>query len=68
MVKTKETVPTLKPDITLETYGIQIKGEVPKLALIDRDAPKDMMNNEIMYNTYLVILFVSMINNNLKNI
>ena len=61
MVKTKETVPTLKPDITLETYGIQIKGEVPKLALIDRDAPKDMMNKEIMYITYLLIFFNSMI-------
>ena len=48
MVKIKETVPTLKLVITLETYGIQTKGEVPKLALIERDAPKEMKNNEIM--------------------
>ena len=47
MLKIKETVPTLKWDITLETYGMQIKGAVPKLALIDIAAPKDMMNNEI---------------------
>ena len=48
MLKINETVPTLKLEITLETYGMQIKGAVPKLALIDRDAPKDMMNNEII--------------------
>ena len=36
-----------KWDITLETYGMQIKGAVPKLALIDMAAPKDIMNNEI---------------------
>lgn len=28
---------------------MQTKGDVPKLALIDRDAPKDIKNNEIMY-------------------
>ena len=47
MLKIKETVPTLKLDITLETYGMQIKGAVPKLAFIDMAAPKDMINNEI---------------------
>ena len=68
MLKTKETVPTLKLDITLETYGMQIRGAVPKLALIDKAAPKDMINNEIMYIAYLLIFLSSMINNNLKNI
>lgn len=43
----KQTVPTLKFRIRLETYGRQIKGEVPKFALIDIAAPKDMTNNEI---------------------
>lgn len=43
----KHTVPTLKFNIKLETYGRQIKGEVPKLALMDIAAPKDIINNEI---------------------
>ncbi len=47
MLKIKETVPTLRLDITLETYGMQIKGAVPRLAFIDMAAPKDMMNNQI---------------------
>ena len=46
MLKINETVPTLKWDITLETYGMQINGAVPKSALIEMAAPKDMMNNE----------------------
>jgi len=28
---------------------MQIIGEVPRFALIDSDAPKEMMNNEIKY-------------------
>ena len=36
----KLVVPTLKFVIKLLTQGIQIRGEVPKLALIDSDAPK----------------------------
>ena len=59
MLKKKLVVPTLKFEIRLETYGMQIKGDVPKLALIDRDAPKDMMNNEIKYMIYLLIFLYS---------
>lgn len=40
-------MPTLKLEIRLQTYGMQIKGDVPKLALIDKDAPRDMINKEI---------------------
>ena len=36
---------------------MQIRGEVPKLALIDSDAPKEIMNNEIKYRTYLLNFF-----------
>lgn len=36
---------------------MQIKGDVPKFALIDRDAPKEIMNNEIKYITYLLTFF-----------
>lgn len=43
----KLVVPTLKLEIRLQTYGMQIKGDVPKLALIDKDAPRDMINKEI---------------------
>jgi len=39
---------------------MQIKGEVPRFALIDRDAPKDIMNNEIKYTTYLLNRFMFM--------
>ena len=62
-VKTNITSPTLNLVIRLETYGRHIKGEVPKLALIDNDAPKDMMNNESRYKAYLVTFLVSIINN-----
>ena len=41
-LKTKVTVPTLKWEIRLQTLGMQISGAVPKLALIDNDAPNDM--------------------------
>ena len=58
----KITTPTLRLEIKLQTYGRQINGEVPKLALIDREAPKEIMNNESKYNTYLLIFFNSMIN------
>lgn len=58
MLKIKLVVPTLKFEIRLETYGMQIKGDVPKLALIDRDAPKDMKNNEIKYIKYLLTFFI----------
>ena len=43
----KLVVPTLKLEIRLHMYGMQINGDVPKLALIDNDAPKDMINKEI---------------------
>ncbi len=43
----KLVVPTLRFVIKLETYGIQIRGEVPRLALIDNDAPRAIMNNDI---------------------
>ena len=36
---------------------MQINGEVPKLALIDSDAPSEIMNNEIKYITYLLSFF-----------
>ena len=62
-MKIKITTPTLNFEIKLQTYGRHINGEVPKLALIDREAPKDIMNNESKYNTYLLIFFHSMINN-----
>ena len=45
-LKTKVTVPTLKWEIRLQTLGMQISGAVPKLALIDNDAPNDMKNSE----------------------
>nr|WP_296798282.1 hypothetical protein [uncultured Methanobrevibacter sp.] len=54
---TKITTPRLKLTIRLQTYGRQINGEVPKLALIDREAPKEIMNNEIKYIKYLLIFF-----------
>ena len=43
MVNTNITSPTLNFVIKLETYGRQINGEVPKLALMDNDAPNDML-------------------------
>jgi hypothetical protein len=58
-VNRKITTPTLRFEIRLQTYGRHINGEVPKLALIDREAPKDIMNNESKYNTYLLIFFHS---------
>ena len=45
-LKIKQTVPTLIFNIRLETYGRQIIGDVPKFALIDMAAPKDMRNSE----------------------
>ena len=35
---------------------MQIRGEVPKLALIEREAPREIMNNETRYMTYLLTL------------
>ena len=46
-LKIKQTVPTLIFNIKLETYGRQMIGDVPKFALIDIAAPKDMKNSEI---------------------
>ena len=57
-VNKKLVVPTLKFVIKLQTYGIQISGEVPKLALIDSDAPKEIINNDIIYMIYLLIFFI----------
>lgn len=34
---------------------MHINGEVPKLALIESDAPDDIMNREIKYMMYLLI-------------
>ena len=62
-VNRKTTIPTLKFVIKLQTYGRHINGEVPKLALMDREAPKEIMNSEIKYITYLLIFFHSMTNN-----
>ena len=45
--KIKQTVPTLISNIKLETYGRQMMGEVPKSALIEIAAPKDIKNKEI---------------------
>ncbi len=45
-LKIRQTVPTLMFNIKLETYGRQMIGEVPKFALIDIDAPKDMRKSE----------------------
>ncbi len=59
IVNKKLVVPTLKLDIKLVTYGMQISGEVPRFALIERDAPKEIMNNEIKYITYLLNFFTS---------
>lgn len=42
----KLVVPTLSFVIKLETYGMQISGEVPRLALIDKEAPSEIMNSE----------------------
>lgn len=53
----KLVVPTLKFAIRLDTYGIQINGDVPRFALIDSDAPRDMMNKDIKYTTYLLNFF-----------
>ena len=58
----KLVVPTLKFDIRLVTYGMQINGEVPRFALIDSDAPKEMMNNEIKYITYLLTFHINIHN------
>ena len=63
IVKRKITIPTLRFVIKLQTYGRQINGEVPKLALMDREAPKEIMNSEIKYIIYLLIFFHSMTNN-----
>ena len=46
-LKTNVTVPTLKCEIRLQTFGMQISGAVPKFALIDSEAPKDMKNREL---------------------
>ena len=43
----KEIDSHLPEHIRLETYGRQIMGDVPKLALIDIAAPKDIKNSEI---------------------
>ena len=61
-VKTKTISPTLRFTIKLHTYGRQINGEVPKLALIDNAAPREMINNESKYRTYLLNFFKFMIN------
>ena len=58
MLNRKLVVPTLKFVIKLNTCGMQIRGEVPKFALIDNDAPKYIINNEIKYMTYLLNLFI----------
>lgn len=50
----KLVVPTLKFAIRLNTYGMQINGDVPRFVLIDSDAPRDMMNKDIKYTTYLL--------------
>ena len=63
IVKRKITIPTLRFVIKLQTYGRHINGEVPKLALMDREAPKEIMNSEIKYIIYLLIFFHSMTNN-----
>ena len=68
IVKTNITSPTLNLVIKLETYGRHIKGEVPKLALIDREAPNDIINNESRYIKYLLIFFISIVINNYKTI
>ena len=36
---------------------MQISGEVPRLALIESDAPREIMNNDIKYITYLLNFF-----------
>ena len=46
-VNRKTTIPTLKFVIKLQTYGRQINGEVPKLAFMDNEAPKEIINNDI---------------------
>jgi len=48
-LNTKEVVPTLRFEITLLTYGMQISGEVPRFALMDRDAPNEIMNKDRRY-------------------
>lgn len=55
MLKKKDVVPTLTFPIKLETYGMQINGEVPKFALIDREAPREIIKSEIKYMMYLLI-------------
>lgn len=57
MLNMKLVVPTLKFVIRLETYGMQISGEVPRFALIESDAPREIMNNDIKYITYLLNFF-----------
>lgn len=57
MVKIKLVVPTLRLVIKEATYGMQINGEVPKFALIDSDAPSEIMNRDIIYIKYLLYFF-----------
>ena len=40
MLNMKLVVPTLRVAIRLDTYGMQIRGEVPRFALIDNESPK----------------------------
>ena len=58
-VNRKTTIPTLKFVIKLQTYGRQINGEVPKLAFMDNEAPKEIINNDNKYNKYLLTFFHS---------
>ena len=52
IVKRKITIPTLRFVIKLQTYGRHINGEVPKLALMDREAPKEIMNSQTPKEMY----------------
>ena len=45
-LKINVTVPTLNFVIRLHTYGMDINGAVPKLALIDIAAPNDIKKSE----------------------
>ena len=56
-LNTNITSPTLNFTIKLDTYGRQINGEVPKSALIDKEAPKEIINSERKYIIYLLNFF-----------
>ena len=58
MVKIKLVVPTLRLVIKEATYGMQINGEVPKFALIDSDAPSEIMNSDIKYIIVCLLKFL----------